>query len=121
MVRKLVLPLVLCLTAAVVLSAADAKVRFALGVLRRDGILIPFAAYDDGDWSVPWPNSPRRIARPISLDDVPQKWWGPQEPEAPWRAWVDDHELVMGTALGELLAEAGAHLIGYRDLRALMG
>jgi hypothetical protein len=26
----------------------------------------------------------------------------------------------MGTALGELLAEAGAHLIGYRDLRALM-
>ena len=37
-----------------------------------------------------------------------------------WRAWVDDHALVMGTALGELLAEAGAHLIGYRELRALM-
>jgi hypothetical protein len=37
-----------------------------------------------------------------------------------WRAWVDDRELVMGTALGELLAVAGAHLIGYRDLRALM-
>jgi predicted glycoside hydrolase/deacetylase ChbG (UPF0249 family) len=37
-----------------------------------------------------------------------------------WPAWVDDHALVMGTALGELLAEAGAHLIGYRELRALM-
>jgi hypothetical protein len=37
-----------------------------------------------------------------------------------WSAWVDDHALVMGTQLGELLAEAGAHLIGYRELRALM-
>jgi hypothetical protein len=25
---------------------------------------------------------------PISRDDIPKKWWGPQGPEAPWRAWL---------------------------------
>ena len=36
-----------------------------------------------------------------------------------WKAWVDDHELVVhDEALADSLARSGAHLIGFRQLRA---
>lgn len=59
--------------------------RFALGVLRRDGVLLPFASYD-GSWSVEWPYS--LVPIPISLDNVPKKWWGAPGPDARWTAWI---------------------------------
>lgn len=48
---------------------------FALGVLRRDGIVLPFAAFDGRRWSQPWP-ADLRPDLPISLADVPSRWWG---------------------------------------------
>jgi hypothetical protein len=78
-------------------AGADA-IKFSLGVLRRDGVLVPFAAYDNGSWSVRWPADLRNVARPISLDDVPDKWWGPQGKDVPWRAWLDGR--VVPLALG---------------------
>jgi predicted glycoside hydrolase/deacetylase ChbG (UPF0249 family) len=39
---------------------------------------------------------------------------------ANWEAWVDDHRLVTSGELDELLPQAGAIRIGYRELRDLM-
>jgi hypothetical protein len=66
----------------------DSGPRFALGVLRRDGVLLPFAAYA-GSWSVDWPYEAVEI--PISLDSVPGKWWGAPGPDAGWTAWLPDN------------------------------
>ncbi len=80
------------LVAVTLLAAAprgeDSGPRFALGVLRRDGVLLPFASYD-GSWSVDWPYEPVDI--PISIDSVPGKWWGAPGPDAGWTAWLPDN------------------------------
>src|SRR4051812_24821456 len=81
------------LLAAVALIAAlpaidDHDRRFALGVLRRDGLLLPFASYD-GSWSVAWPYGLVNI--PISISGVPKKWWGAVGPEARWTAWLPEN------------------------------
>jgi hypothetical protein len=69
------------------LTAAP-KLNFDLAVLRRDGIMIPFAAFNGHEWSTPWPTSDENVALPIALDDVPKKWWGPETPSAVWTAWM---------------------------------
>jgi hypothetical protein len=68
--------------------ADDKDPRFSLGVLRRDGVLLPFASYD-GSWSVEWPYSLVNI--PISLGEVPKNWWGAPGPEARWTAWLPEN------------------------------
>src|SRR5690242_19293191 len=65
--------------------------RFTLGVMRADGILLPFAAFDGKNWTTPWPAENRRIdGRPIDLPEnlqaVPREWWGKDVP-AEWRVW----------------------------------
>ncbi len=78
------------------LSAApgqsDAPPRLTLGVLRRDGFLLPFASVDRGDWTVPWPEPRSAGALPIGLADVPKKWWGAAGPAAKWTAWLTSGE-----------------------------
>jgi hypothetical protein len=73
-----------CLAALVVSTAAllpaAPKLTFSLGVLRRDGILIPFASFNGHDWSTPWPTSDTGVSLPIGLQDVPKSWWGPTGP-----------------------------------------
>ena len=78
----------LALLAACTLACALAdapRPRFTLGVLRADGLMIPFASYD-GNWSVPWPTSLRSITLPISVNDVEPDWWGAAGPDAAWTA-----------------------------------
>ena len=75
----------LIMSSAALLPAAP-KPAFSLGILRRDGILIPFAAFNGRDWSAPWPDSDTSVQLPIRLDDVPKKWWGPLPPAAAWTA-----------------------------------
>jgi hypothetical protein len=67
-------------TASTVAFAQDRE-RVSLGVMRRDGVVLPFAAYD-GDWSTPWPGSIRGMELPITLDAIPKKWWGAEQPAA---------------------------------------
>jgi hypothetical protein len=62
---------------------------FLVGVLRRDGIVSPFAAFDGKNWSVPWPANLRFLEIPIGLDSVPSKWWGKGGPVAQVTAWID--------------------------------
>ncbi|HEX5475043.1 MAG TPA: hypothetical protein VFX12_10315 [Vicinamibacterales bacterium] len=61
---------------------------FTIAVLRRDGLMIPFASYDDGDWHQPWPMTLRGHNVPISLADVPSDWWGAAGPRSAWTAWL---------------------------------
>jgi hypothetical protein len=58
-------------------AAADRTAAFAIGVLRRDSIIVPFAAFDGKRWSSPWPAPALELTVPISLHSVPSGWWGP--------------------------------------------
>jgi len=62
-----------------------------LAVVRNDGILLPFAAFNGRKWSAPWPFlqrnfGPTTIELPVNLASVPRDWWGGKEPGA-WRLW----------------------------------
>lgn len=62
---------------------------FVLGVLRADGIVTPFAMFDGRRWRSRWPDSVRNIELPISLDDVPENWWGVEPPPTEMTIWRD--------------------------------
>jgi hypothetical protein len=82
---KLVVVIAAALAAAVVSIAAQAD-RLVLAVMRRDGVMIPFAAFDGRNWSAPWPPGVQLVDLPISVADVPPEWWGGQPP-AQWKLW----------------------------------
>lgn len=81
--------LALALAAAVAISG-DARPALGLGVLRRDGVLIPFASYNGRAWSADWPGPNSNVVFPISLADIPRRWWGAAGPSASWTAWLTD-------------------------------
>ena len=82
--------------AAVALGAVDTQPDvFSVGVLRRDGILIPFATFDGRRWRNSWPVPQRDPIVPASLNDVPKRWWGPTGPLETWHAWVSAAERVL--------------------------
>lgn len=56
--------------------AAEDETPFVLGVLRRDGVVFPFASFTGKEWETRWPDDLRYTDLPISLGDVPSKWWG---------------------------------------------
>lgn len=61
---------------------------FMLSVLRRDGIVVPFAAFDGRRWSKRWPERlPNE--RPISIEDIPKPWWGIEPAPHRLRHWAD--------------------------------
>jgi hypothetical protein len=62
---------------------------FVLGVLRRDGIVSPFAAFDGKHWTSPWPEGLRDLGIPITLDNVPGKWWGKAGLPSEMAIWTD--------------------------------
>jgi hypothetical protein len=82
---RLAAAVLLAVSAAAGAIAAE-RHKFTLAVLRRDGVIIPFASYDGPAWRLHWPDSDTREPLPISLADVPKKWWGPQGPDVPWTA-----------------------------------
>ena len=62
-------------------AAAD---RGVLAVMRRDGLLVPFASYKGDRWKSPWPTSAHARELPANLEAVPDDWWG-GEPPTTWR------------------------------------
>ncbi len=89
--RRLAAALLLAALAAAGPQAAERR-KFSLAALRRDGVIIPFASFDGRGWSLHWPDSDVAVPLPISLADVPKKWWGPQGPDAPWTARLAEGE-----------------------------
>jgi hypothetical protein len=70
-------------------DAASSPPRVMLAVLRADGIMLPFAAYNGRTWLTPWQG---RIDRgvspelPANLDAIPRGWWGGETPVS-WKVW----------------------------------
>jgi hypothetical protein len=70
---------------------------FTLGILRRDGLVVPFAVFDGRRWKGPWPDDLRTKELPISIDDVPEAWWGIDPPPRRMTVWRD------GERAGEIM------------------
>jgi len=71
-------------------AAADKEgsASFTVAVLRRDGIVSPFAVFDGKEWTIPWPADLRSLDLPIGMQAVPAKWWGKAGPASEMTAWV---------------------------------
>jgi hypothetical protein len=70
-------------------ASNDETAPFLIGVLRRDGVVSPFAAFDGKDWDIPWPDDLRWKELPIGLESVPTKWWGKAGAMKQMTAWID--------------------------------
>jgi hypothetical protein len=86
-------PLAACaavLALGTMLAAADAPAAaFGVGVLRRDGIIVPFGTFNGKRWANAWPPPAQELIVPINIGSVPSKWWGPTRPLEIWQAWTD--------------------------------
>jgi hypothetical protein len=71
-------------------AAADRPGAFAVAALRRDGVIVPFAAFDGKRWSRPWPAPAIELTVPVDLRAVPSRWWGPTRPLDVWQARLVD-------------------------------
>jgi len=72
-----------------VIAAADSRdAAFTVGVLRRDGIVVPFATFDGRNWASHWPKPAVDLTVPINVESVPSSWWGPTGALVSWEAWV---------------------------------
>jgi hypothetical protein len=60
---------------------------FSLAVVRRDGVLIPFAVHRGGKWTNAWPPAGKPIEMPITTEDVPDDWWGKTPRTLTWTLW----------------------------------
>jgi hypothetical protein len=84
--RAAVIAAALALPLAFPLVAAPSD-RFAVGVLRRDGIIIPFGVLDGRTWNSDWPKPARHISEvPVTIRSVPKWWWGRPGPRDTWQA-----------------------------------
>ena len=70
-------------------QSSDADRRYIVGVVRADGVLVPFAQFNAGLWRPIWqdPNSTNADSLPLTLDDVERDWWGRAGPSLQWTLW----------------------------------
>lgn len=64
----------------------DPPDRGTLAVLRRDGLVIPFASVSGTTWNRYWPTNLGFGDIPVTLDAIPRRWWGGSQPHG-WRLW----------------------------------
>jgi hypothetical protein len=74
-------------------AAAEHDGTGALAILRRDGVMFPFASFERNRWRVTWPISLQAIELPVSIDAIPERWWGTPTPDK-WRAHLLNGETV---------------------------
>lgn len=60
-----------------------------LGVMRADGVLLPFASFDGDDWKASWPTDLFSQTLPATVSSIPRAWWGGAEPSE-WRVFPPD-------------------------------
>lgn len=63
----------LVLAAMVITSAAAQDQRFTVAIVRSDGALVPFAAYDAGQWERAWPEADE-ATDVTAVENVPSVW-----------------------------------------------
>jgi hypothetical protein len=57
--------------------------RGALAIMRRDGLMLPFAAFNRNSWQIAWPLVPTGEI-PVTIEAIPERWWGTPTPTQ-WR------------------------------------
>jgi hypothetical protein len=77
-----------CCLLAGALAADQAPPVFGIGVLRRDGIVIPFADFDGKRWLENWPHAGQSVDVPVNVRSVPARWWGKAGPHDAWQVWT---------------------------------
>ncbi len=85
--HAVILALSLLAIGGIGLTAREDRTPFALAILRRDGILVPFAVSEGNKWSSPWPIPKFKLEAPIAFSDIPRDWWGRVAPAETWTAW----------------------------------
>jgi hypothetical protein len=103
----------LLLLVATASFAADPRV-FTVGVLRADGVIIPFAAWDGAKWRVVWPEPKQDLEIPINVASVPKSWWGPAGPADTWQAWTAAPPITLPVRQTELVPANCLRQIGLR-------
>lgn len=78
--------------AAAAAGAAQSERTFNVGVMRADGVLIPFAQFDRGTWRPFWTGveGGRSFEIPVTLDDVEARWWREDPPSLDWTVWPSE-------------------------------
>ena len=64
--------------------------KFILGILRRDGVIAPFAQYANRKWTNPWhsPESNDQPNEPDTIADLPKPWFRSfLKPSSVWYLW----------------------------------
>jgi hypothetical protein len=89
--RPLATLVALVLTGTTFRAAEPRAGAFALAVMRRDGLLVPFATFDARRWTSSWPAPKLELEIPINLQSVPKVWWGGLGPLAEWQVWLPTH------------------------------
>ena len=77
----------LALAALVVSNLVAQSGRFTVGIVRLDGRIVPFAAYDSGRWERAWPEADE-TTNITTVDNIPSVWSrrGEQVPNL-WQVW----------------------------------
>jgi len=68
--------------------AEQPSAAFGIGILRRDGIVIPFADFDGKRWRANWPAAAEQVDVPVNVLSVPGRWWGRAGPHDRWQVWT---------------------------------
>ncbi|MCU1386036.1 MAG: hypothetical protein JWL71_4733 [Acidobacteria bacterium] len=88
MVRGAIAGALVAALGAAVIADSPPRVSFGVGVLRRDGLIVPFAAFDGRRWSSAWPAPSLELTIPIDVRGIPSRWWGPTPVLDSWQAWT---------------------------------
>jgi hypothetical protein len=93
-------------------ARASSGPAFTLGVLRRDGIIIPFASYDGARWANRWPAPGRLPDIPLSIAGSPKSWWLNDRPLGLWTVWPTrgDSQVVHVTSPINVTVECQAQI-----------
>jgi hypothetical protein len=85
--------------------------RYGVAVVRADGILIPFAEFDRGNWRSVWSGTERGgYALPITVKDIEKDWWRHIDPASEWLLWRQPavSEVLTVTGLRTVRTPCGA-------------
>jgi len=103
-------------------AATPARGAFGVGVLRRDGVIIPFAAFNGKRWSSPWPVPALSLTVPVDLRALPSRWWGPTPALETWEATTIAGPLALRVVQPEWVDVQCQRQIGLRtDYRSERG
>lgn len=79
-------------------SSTEAAARtYNVGIVRADGVLIPFAQFDQGTWRPFWTGVSHSFSPeiPLTLRDVDRDWWRREPPALDWTLWRAEGPLAL--------------------------